>query len=114
MVTSTPKNHVVELTKFAPLLLAELTGIRLLLWGGTQLRMFTFNTCPPPLYVHSNTILVIYIFNVKDLRINCFLGQTESIKDISVPEFLTSKQVGAELGQAQLSLVYLVLKAFGL
>ena len=37
MVTSTPKNHVVELTKFAPLLLAELTGIWPLLWGGTQL-----------------------------------------------------------------------------
>ena len=45
MVTSTPKNHVVELTKFAPLLLAELTGIQSLLWGGTLLRMFTFNTC---------------------------------------------------------------------
>ena len=44
MVTSTPTNHVVELTKFAPLLLAELTGIWSLLWGGTQLRMFTFNT----------------------------------------------------------------------
>ena len=44
MVTSTQMNHVVELTKFAPLLLAELTGIWSLLWGGTQLRMFTFNT----------------------------------------------------------------------
>ena len=44
MVTSTPKNHVVELTKFAPLLLAELTGIWSLPWGGTRLRMLTFNT----------------------------------------------------------------------
>ena len=42
MVTSTPSNHVVELTKFAPLLLAELTGKWSLLWGGTQPRMFTF------------------------------------------------------------------------
>ena len=45
MVTSTPTKYLVELTKFAPLLLAELTGIWSLLWGGTQLRMFTFNTC---------------------------------------------------------------------
>ena len=46
MVTYTPTNHVVELTKFALLLLAELTGIWSLLCGGTQLRMFTFNTWP--------------------------------------------------------------------
>ena len=66
MVTSTLTNHVVELTKIAPLPLAELTGnghfyleeltkiAPLLLavmtgkwsflWVGTQLRTFTFNT----------------------------------------------------------------------
>ena len=42
LVTYTPKNHVVELTKFAPLLLAELNGKWSLLRGGTQLRMFNF------------------------------------------------------------------------
>ena len=43
MVTSTPRIHLVDLTKIPPILLAELPGIWSLLWGGNQLKMLIFN-----------------------------------------------------------------------
>ena len=81
MVTSTPTNHVVELTKIAPLLLAELTGIWSLLWGGTQLRMFTFNT----LVVSS--LVVVWLEKIQ-VQSELFIGSMKENQQFLIYAFM--------------------------